>query len=199
MVCCLSHCAHASLETCSQMRLPSSPGYGGNCRPSASRPSLMHFTIRVIGRLYALEKDLRTAWPVVHRLALRRQRADIAGTEALLDEPVRGVRRQREELAQLERLGTFLAGDEQVFAVAGVAVFRRDGKAGEFRALVLGEGIERGAAADHAVVLDDEEIADLRLEELAAPFDERAVGFERLDQRQHAADVFDARRPQLLQ
>src|SRR5207248_570347 len=91
MVCCLSHCAHASLETCSQMRLPSSPGYGGKSRPSASRPSLTHFTIRAIDRLYALQKDLRTAAPVVERLALRRQRGDVAGSKALLEKPMGSV------------------------------------------------------------------------------------------------------------
>src|SRR5947207_8519585 len=81
IVCCLSHCCHASLETFSQIRLPSSPGYGGKLRPSASRPSLTHFTIRAMKRLYegrgedprflnALQKDLRTAAPVVERLTL---------------------------------------------------------------------------------------------------------------------------------
>src|SRR5689334_13532448 len=114
--------------------------------------------MRDIGRLYALEKHLRTAAPVVHRLPLRGQRAHVAGAKALLDEPMRGMRRQREKLAQLERLGALLAGEEQPFAVAGVAIVGCDGEAGEFRALVLGEGVERGAAADHAVVLDDEKV-----------------------------------------
>src|SRR5205085_11843727 len=193
MVCCLSHCAHASLETCSQMRLPSSPGYGGNCRPSASRPSLTHFTIRAIGRLYALQKDLRTAPPVVERLALRRQRVDVPGTEALLEEPVCGVRSEREELAQLERLGTLLAGEQQPLAVAGIAIFGRDREAGEFGTLLVGERIQRRAAANRAVVLDDHEVADLGFEKLTASLDERAVGFERLDEREHAAHVLDAR------
>src|SRR5439155_25658859 len=125
IVCCLSHCAHASLETFSQMRLPRSPGYGGKLRPSASRPSLTHFTIRGISRLYALEKDLRTAAPVIQSLALGRQRGDVARAESLLDEPVRRVRGEREDLAQLERLGALLAGQQQPFAVARVAVLRR--------------------------------------------------------------------------
>src|SRR3954468_13020470 len=108
MVCCLSHWAQASFDTFSQMRLPSSPGYGGNWRPSASRPSLTHFTIRAIGRLYALQKHLRTALPVVERLALRRERGDVTGPEPLLEEPVRGVGREREELAQLQRFRSLL-------------------------------------------------------------------------------------------
>src|SRR2546421_7090153 len=110
--------------------------------PSASRPSLMHFTIRAMRELYALEKNLRAAAPVVERLALRWQRGDIAGTEALFDEPVRGVRRQREELAQLESLGTLLAGEQQPLAVAGVAIFRRHRETGELRALVVRKRIQ---------------------------------------------------------
>src|SRR5882762_5445434 len=138
----------------------------------------MHFTVRAIGRLYALEKDLRTAAPVIERLALRGERGDIAGAEALLDEPVRGVRGEREELAQLERLGPLLAGEEQPLAVAGVAIFGRDRQAGEFGALVVGEGVERGAAADRAVVLHHQEIADLRFQQFAAALDQRAVRLE---------------------
>ncbi len=48
-------------------------------------------------------------------------------------------------------------------------------------------------------MLDHQEIADLRFQELAAALDERAVGLERLDQRQHAADILDARRAELLE
>src|SRR5687768_7909597 len=51
MVCCLSHCAQASLETFSQMRLPRSPGKGGKSRPSASRPSFTHFTVRAMPKI----------------------------------------------------------------------------------------------------------------------------------------------------
>ena len=36
-------------------------------------------------------------------------------------------------------------------------------------------------------MLDDEEIADLRFQQLAAALDERAFGLQRLDQREHAA------------
>src|SRR5262245_58535410 len=113
--------------------------------PSASRPSLMHFTILAIGKLYSLEEDLRAAAQVVERLALLGQRADVGGAEALLDEPVRGMRGQREYAAQLEALRTLLAGFQQALAVAGVAHVRRHRQAGELRALVVREGIERRA------------------------------------------------------
>src|SRR5688572_484217 len=46
-----SHCCHASFDTLSKMRWPSSPGYGGRARPSASRPSFTQFTIRAILQL----------------------------------------------------------------------------------------------------------------------------------------------------
>src|SRR6185369_3110258 len=119
--------------------------------------------------------------------------------EALLQEPVRGVRGKRKELAQLLRLGTLLAGARQSLAVARVAIVRRHREAGELGALRLRKRIERGAAADRAVVLDDDEVADLRFEQLAAALHQRAFGFQRLDQRQHAADVLDACRPQLFE
>src|ERR1700687_6155589 len=50
IVCWRSHCAQASLDTFSKMRLPSSPGYVGKSRPSASRPSLTQFTMRAIDK-----------------------------------------------------------------------------------------------------------------------------------------------------
>src|SRR6266550_3948112 len=42
---CSSHCPQASFDTLSNIFFPSSPGYGGKSRPSASRPSLTHLTI----------------------------------------------------------------------------------------------------------------------------------------------------------
>src|SRR3954470_21274741 len=155
--------------------------------------------MRGIERLYALEKDLRAAAPVVELLATRRQRGDIGAPEALLQEPVRRVRGQREELAQLERFRTLLAGEEQALAVARVAVFRRYGQAGELGAFLARKRVQRRAAADRAVVLHHQEVADLGLEQLAAALHERAVGLEWLDQRQHAAYVLDLRRAQPLQ
>src|SRR5438105_3710089 len=198
MVCCLSHCAQASLETLSQMRLPSAPGYGGNSSPSASRPSLTHFTVLAIGELYSLEKHLRAAAPVVQRLPARRQRRDVGGAEALFEEPVRGVRGEREHAADAQRPGTLLAGLEEILAVACVAIALRHRKAGELGALFLLEGIKRRAADDDPVVFHHLEVADLRLEQLAAALHQGAVGFERLDEREHALHVLDARRAQLL-
>src|SRR5688500_4257695 len=159
MVCCLSHCCHASFATFSQLRLPSAPGYGGKSSPSASRPSFTHFTILAMGKLYSLEEHLRAAAPVVERLALFGQRVDRRRAKALLDEPVLGLRREREKLAQLQALRALLARLQQPLAVAGVAVLVGDREAGELRALVVGKGIE-GRAADNArVVLDHQEVA----------------------------------------
>src|SRR5688572_21607723 len=131
--------------------------------PSASLPSFTHFTIRVILKLYALEEHLRAAAPVVERLALLGQRGDVGGAEALLDKPVRGVRGQGEQAAQLEALRALLARLQQPLAMSGLAHARRDGEAGELGVLVSGIRIQRGAADDAVVVLDDEEVADLGL------------------------------------
>ncbi len=51
IVWCPSHFCQASFETFSKMRCPSSPGYGGRSRPSASRPSFTQWTIRAISHL----------------------------------------------------------------------------------------------------------------------------------------------------
>src|SRR5260370_16919027 len=120
----------------------------------------MHFTIRAMRGLYALEKDLRAAPPVVELLAPRRQRGDVAGTKALFDEPVRGVRGECEELAQLERLGPLLAGEQQPLAIARVAIFGRDRQAGELGALVVAEPIECPPPADHPLFLAPHQMPD---------------------------------------
>ena len=56
----------------------------------------------------------------------------------------------------------------------------------------LGIRVERRAAEDDAVVLDDGEVADLALDEGPVALDERAVLLERTDQREYAADVVGA-------
>src|SRR5688572_26435800 len=198
MVCCLSHCCQASFDTLSQMRLPSAPGYGGNSRPSASRPSFTHFTVRGIAKLYSFEKDLRAPSPVVKLLATLGQCVHRRRAEALLEKPVRGMRGEREKLAQLEVLGALLARFEQPLAVARVAVPGVDREAGEFPALVVGERVQRRAADDASVVLDNQEVPDLGFEQLPASLDERAFGLERLDEREHAAHVLHPRRTQLF-
>ena len=108
------------------------------------------------------------------------------------------MRREREEAAQPQRLCALLAGLEQPLAVARVPVALGDRQAGELAALVVGKGIKRRAADDRSVVVDHQEVADLRLEQLAAALHERAVCLERLDQREDPAHVLDARRTQLL-
>src|SRR5258706_10170388 len=132
--------------------------------------------------LYSLEEDLRAAAPVVERPALRGQRVDVGGAEALLEEPMRRARGEREHFFQAQGARAGLAVLEQPLAVAFIAVVLRDREAGEFAAFVVGERIQGRTADDDAVVLDDEEVADLGLEQLAAALDERAVGFQRLDE-----------------
>ena len=68
-----------------------------------------------------------------------------------------------------------------------------------FGGLAFGIGIERGAAEDHAVVLDDGVVADVALDFGAVALDQRAVALERLDQLQDAADVVGGRLAQALE
>src|SRR6266550_4367228 len=97
------------------MRFPSSPGYGGKSRPSASRPSLMHWIMRAIDCPRKAEKrgnyrtadtgclrkllfvDQRAALPVVEVPLARGQPRWIAFDKAALGEPSRGSRGQHEE------------------------------------------------------------------------------------------------------
>ena len=60
-------------------------------------------------KLYALEEDLRAALPVVERLLLLGQRLDVGGAEALLEEPVRGMRGEGEDAAQPQPARPLLA------------------------------------------------------------------------------------------
>src|ERR1700682_5021649 len=114
MVSCWSHCCHASFETFSQMRLPSAPGYGGKSRPSASRPSFTHFTVLSMAELYSLEKYFRAAPPVIELPAARGQRVDSRGAKALLEEPVRRPRGEREHAPDMQRLRPLLASLQQL-------------------------------------------------------------------------------------
>ncbi len=71
---------------------------------------------------------------------------------------------------------------QHAFAVALRLHFRVDRQASHFGHLFLGERVQRGAAEDHAVVLDDGKIVDLAFDQFAPALDQRAVGFQRFDQ-----------------
>jgi hypothetical protein len=88
---------------------------------------------------------------------------------------------------------------ENAFAIALGLHFRIDGQACHFGHFLFREGIERGAAEDHAIVLDDGEIVDFAFDQLAAALDQRAVGFQRLDQLDDAADVLNCGLAQAFQ
>ena len=69
--------------------------------------------------------------------------------------------------------------------------FGIDGKTGHFGHFFLRERIQRRAAENHIVMVDNGEIVDFALDQFAAALDQRAVGFQRLDQAQNAADILD--------
>src|SRR5438105_4182221 len=108
--------------------------------PSASRPSLTHFTILAMRQLYALDEDLRPAPPVVERLAARGQLVHRRRLEALLEKPVRGAGGECEYPADAQGAGALLARLEQVLSVARVPVALRHREARELGAPCLLEG-----------------------------------------------------------
>src|SRR5262245_18932089 len=180
------------------MRLPSSPGYGGKSSPSASRPSLMHFTILAMaffpcsctvyytmmttamdGRSpktssigYGFDQNHRAPLPVVHRLLGRRQLPDPSLLEAVLDEPVRGPRRQHEQAPDPLSMRLGCDAFKQASAVSGIAIIGVHREARQFPGFRARIGIQLRTAHDHGVALHDAESANFHFEQLAAPLDQ---------------------------
>ncbi len=86
---------------------------------------------------------------------------------------------------------------EQLLPITASLVFGPHGKRRQFRRLAR-ERVERGAADDDAVVFDHEEAVHFALEQFASAVDQGALGLQRFDQLQDAADVVDAGRAQAL-
>src|SRR6185436_2203228 len=80
-------------------------------------------------------------------------------------------------------------GLQQPLARVASAKIRIDHQTRKLGCVFLGKRIECGATDDHAVVVEHDETPDLHFQQIAAALDQRAVGFERLDQTQDAADV----------
>src|SRR5688572_11356014 len=139
-----------------------------------------------------------SALVVIELSLLSRQVRYAAFDETALDEPVLRARGEHEDPLQLLFARPRLDLGQQALTRARAAKVRVHGEAGELARSLLGEGIERGAADDHAVVLEHHEAPDLALEQIAIALDQRAVGLEGLDQLEHAADVLQPRRAQVL-
>ena len=104
--------------------------------------------------LYRLGKDLGAALQVVHQTLFFRQLVYRLCDETTLLEPLRRYRGEYEEPLDADGAGARLDALQQLFAVAPAPVIRMYGDAGQF-SLVVAVRIERGAADDQAIVLDD--------------------------------------------
>src|SRR5689334_9424235 len=142
------------------MRLPSSPGYGGKSSPSASRATGAR-------PLQILDVNLRLALVIVERLLLLRQVGNRSDAKAALDEPVRGLRRQHEQLRQLELARALLDLAHQRRAVTLAPKIGMDRECRQLAQALGREGVQRRAADDVIVVLGHDETLDLAFEPLA--------------------------------
>ena len=104
---------------------------------------------------------------------------------------MRRARGQHEQPRDAGLAGPLLDALQQPLAIA-LALHRRvDGQTGHLGHPLLGKRVHRRTAEDHLVVLDHREVADLGLDQCPVALDQRAVGLQRLDQRQNAAHVVD--------
>ena len=115
-----------------------------------------------------LDQYQRLALPVVHVLAVLGQVIDAGLHEAALQEPVRGARRQHEQLLEAGGARAVLEVLQQALAIALCLRIGADGQASRFGHLLGRERVQRSTAEDHAVMFDDGEVVDLALDQLAA-------------------------------
>ena len=106
---------------------------------------------------------------------------------------------QHEDAAQAHGARALLNALEDALAIALPLALRRDGQCCHFGRFGLRVGVERGAAKDHAVVLDHGVLAGIALDLGAVALDQRTILFERLDQLQDATDVIDGGLAQALE
>src|SRR6185503_2727571 len=182
------------------MRLPSSPGYGGKSRPSASRPSFTQFTMRAMAppssdsrrsRRQRLAVDQRLALVIVEGLLLLRQVGDGCAAKAALQEPVGRAGGEHEQARELEPPCARLDLAHQRLAIPYAPEIRVHRQRRELSDPLVRERIERRAADDVVIVLRDDEPLDLRLQPLARAAAEDTLLLQRLDDRQDAAGIVD--------
>src|SRR2546426_12543846 len=167
------------------MRLPSSPGYGGKSRPSASRPSLTQWIMRAIGMpcsevgklqlSHVVCVSLRQRFlvhegaplPVVKVALLPRQPIRIAFDEAALEKPPRCARGKDEQPRELELLRPLFDLVQESLAISSAPEIGMHGEGSQLSGALLGKCVERCAADDRAVVLRDGEALDLHFEPFA--------------------------------
>src|SRR5438477_10118995 len=202
------------------MRLPSSPGYGGKSRPSASRPSLMHWIMRAIGcprkakrksnyrmpdasQCHVLREplfvDQGAALPVIEIPLARRQSRRIAFGEAALDEPPGSSCRQHEQSDEPQLARPLFDLVHQGLAVPFATEIRMHGERSKLAHFFFWKSIQRRTADDHVVVLGDDETLDLHFQALSRAAHQDSLIFKRLDDRKNSADVIDRGAAQMRQ
>ena len=100
----------------------------------------------------------------------------------MLDKPVLGAGGKYEQLLKALPARALLHAFQQALARVAAAKFRMHHQARKLRGALLGERIQRGATGDHAVVLQHGKPSYFHFQQVAAALDQRAVGFQRLDQ-----------------
>lgn len=89
------------------------------------------------------------------------------------------------------RRGRALDAADQPLAVTVILIVGVHAHGRHLRHAGVGKRVQRRAAVDDAIVLEHREALDFALDQLARALDQRAVGFQRLEQLQQPADVLD--------
>src|ERR1700757_4329886 len=126
------------------------------------------FAVRSSGQF--LHEYLRTPIPVVFLLARLGQPFRVDLLEAAFDEPMHRARGEHEYRLHPQRLCAMFDSLENPVAVALALNLRRYRERGTFRGAGFRIGIQRGAAENDSVVLDDRISGDVALDFGAAAF-----------------------------
>ncbi|MNC47082.1 hypothetical protein D3C75_961270 [compost metagenome] len=106
---------------------------------------------------------------------------------------MRGAR--GEDKQGFETLGASPAFDpfQQFIAATTVTVFRVHGQAGQFTGVRIGDLVQRRTGNDHPFTLDHAELLDFALQHFTRAAHQNPLLFQRTDQIQQTANVFDGR------
>src|SRR5690606_34548139 len=120
------------------------------------------------------------------------------GLEAPLPEPGFGLGGQHKQFANALPTGQLLDHHQNVVTTACPPVGRVHGKAGQLSGALLGIVIEGCTANDGAIPFGNHKAVDFGFQHLPRATHQHALLFQRLDQLQNTADVFNPRRPNLF-
>ena len=104
-----------------------------------------------------------------------------------------GSRGQHKNTLQPLRACTLLNALEQALAVALRLTLRGDGEGGHFACALFRVGVERGAAKNNTVVLDDGVVRCVAFDFGPIPLDQDAFALQGFNQRDDAAHIINGR------